>query len=127
MSNKKDKVVSQFSDALERLKQVLQKPKDEFMRDSAIQRFEFTYELAWKAIKAHLEEKGVSVYSPRDAFRAAFQDGLIADDPRWLQMVETRNQSTHAYGAPLAEQVYARLSGYLPLFETLSNSLPKKV
>lgn len=126
MSSKSDKVAHQFSDALESLREVLQMPKDEFLRDSAIKRFEFTYELAWKAIKAHLEEKGVSVYSPRDAIRAAFQDGLIMDDPLWLQMVETRNQSTHAYGEPLAEQVYAKLSAYLPLFEALSKALAKK-
>lgn len=126
MSSKSQKVTQQFADALVRLQQVLQKPKDEFIRDSAIQRFEFTYELAWKAIKAHLEEKGLSVYSPRDAIRAAFQDGLIADDPLWLQMVETRNQSTHAYGESLAEQVYAKLSAYLPLFEALSKALAKK-
>lgn len=68
----------------------------------------------------------LSVYSSRDAIRAAFQNGLIADDPLWLRMVETRNQSTHAYGEPLAEQVYSKLSGYLPLFESLSNSLAKK-
>lgn len=126
MSTKSDKIGLQFSDALESLREVLLMPKDEFLRDSAIKRFEFTYELAWKAIKAHLEEKGVSVYSPRDAIRAAFQDGLIADDPLWLQMVETRNQSTHAYGEPLAEQVYSKLSGYLPLFESLSKALSKK-
>lgn len=126
MSSKSDKVALQFSDALDSLREVMQMPKDVFLRDSAIKRFEFTYELAWKAIKAHLEEKGVSVYSPRDAFRAAFQDGLIADDPLWLQMVETRNQSTHAYGAPLAEQVYAKLAGYLPLFEALSKALRRK-
>lgn len=126
MSSKSDKVAHQFADALESLREVLQMPKDEFLRDSAIKRFEFTYELAWKAIKAHLEEKGVSVYSPRDAIRAAFQDGLIADDPLWLQMVETRNQSTHAYGEPLAEQVYGKLSAYLPLFEALSKALAKK-
>ncbi len=125
MNSKSEKVAQQFTDALLRLKQVLQKPKDEFIRDSAIQRFEFTYELAWKAIKANLEEKGVSVYSPRDAIRAAFQNGLIADDPLWLQMVETRNQSSHAYGEPLPEQVYAKLSGYLPLFDALSMTLKK--
>lgn len=126
MSNKSQKVAQQFADALARLKQVLQKPKDEFIRDSAIQRFEFTYELAWKAIKANLEENGVVVYSPRDAIRVAFQNGLIGDDPKWLQMVETRNQSSHAYGEPLAEQVYSKLSSYLPLFETLSKALAKK-
>lgn len=94
MSSKSDKVDHQFADALECLREVLQMPKDEFLRDSAM--------------------------------RAAFQDGLIADDPLWLQMVETRNQSTHAYGEPLVEQVYAKLSAYLPLFEALSKALAKK-
>jgi nucleotidyltransferase substrate binding protein (TIGR01987 family) len=31
-------------------------PADEDLRDAVIQRFEYTYELAWKMLKRHLEQ-----------------------------------------------------------------------
>ncbi len=51
-----DVVVGQFSQAASRLAEALARPKDAFMRDSSIQRFEFTFDLAWKALKVHLED-----------------------------------------------------------------------
>jgi nucleotidyltransferase substrate binding protein (TIGR01987 family) len=117
---KKKRLIRQFQDAVSRFNDVLQKPKDEYIRDSAIQRFEFTFELAWKVLKACLEEKGLLVYSPRDAFRGAFQVGLIENEPGWLEMVETRNLTAHVYDEKLAEEVYDSLSAYLPLFQKLA-------
>ncbi|MBT6391338.1 MAG: nucleotidyltransferase, partial [Candidatus Marinimicrobia bacterium] len=42
--------------AIKQLEKVLKEEKSEFIRDAAIQRFEFTYELLWKTLKTHLEE-----------------------------------------------------------------------
>lgn len=50
--------------AVERLKAALERPKDEFIRDSAIQRFEFTFELAWKTLKTFLELQGLGPAPP---------------------------------------------------------------
>ena len=40
----------QLAKALRRLESALAQEKTEFMRDSAIQRFEFTADLAWKTL-----------------------------------------------------------------------------
>jgi len=63
MSDKLENLIQQYSQAVHRFDEVLKKPKDEFIRDSAIQRFEFTCELAWKTMKAMLETKGVKVWA----------------------------------------------------------------
>jgi len=83
--------------AVERLKADLERPKDEFIRDSAIQRFEFTFELAWKTLKTFLELQGLEARSPRAAIRGAFQVGLLPEDPFWLEMLELRNLTNHTY------------------------------
>jgi hypothetical protein len=57
MSNGK-LVLTPFEKALELLESVLQVPKDAIVRDATIQRFEYTYELAWKMIKRHLDWAG---------------------------------------------------------------------
>jgi len=39
--------LDEFERAIQRLDEALSQPKDEFIRDSVIQRFEFTFELSW--------------------------------------------------------------------------------
>lgn len=123
MNNKLEHLVNQFRDAVDKLDDVLRQKKDEYMRDSAIQRFEFTFELAWKAMKAYLEsEKGLKVHSPRDAIRAAFQVGLIGEEIAWIEMIETRNLTSHVYREEMAERVYGCLPRYLVLLKSLAEN-----
>ena len=76
--------------ALGRLEDGLARPEDAIVRDACIQRFEFTFEMAWRAIQSRARAEGVECVSPRDCFRAAFRLGLLGNDPRWLAMVEDR-------------------------------------
>jgi hypothetical protein len=48
-------------DSLDRgLAKARQAPEDEELRDGAIQRFEYSYELAWKSLKRMLEAEAAS-------------------------------------------------------------------
>lgn len=98
--------------ALARLQDALAQPKSEWTRDAAIQRFEFTFELAWKAVASAARHQGVEVASPRRAWQTAFQLGWIDDDRLWLDMLEDRNRASHSYREATAEQIYSRLGGY---------------
>lgn len=98
-------------------------PKNVVNRDSAIKRFELTFELAWKAIKAYSAVKGVLCRLPRDCFQEAFKTGIVMDNPLWLKMIEDRNLTIHTYNEQLAEDIYGRLKDYLPLFQTLGEAL----
>ena len=118
-------IFGSFSQSVDRLAEILQEPKTVANRDSAIKRFELTFELAWKSTKTYLANKGLVCRSPRDCFAEAFRLGLIADDPLWLKMINDRNLSVHTYNEKLADEIYGRLKDYLPLFATLSESLKK--
>jgi nucleotidyltransferase substrate binding protein (TIGR01987 family) len=72
-----------------------------------------------------LAEKGIVCRSPRDCFAEMFRQGLVSDDPAWLKMIDDRNLSVHTCNEKLAEEIYARLKNYLPLFDALSTSLAK--
>ena len=99
-----------FAAATARLEQALALPKDEIVRDSAIQRFEISFELCWKFLKAHLEEEhNVQCTSPRTCFRAAFKNGVLDDDPFWIDLTVLRNDTIHTYSQALGEYVYSRL------------------
>jgi len=118
--------IKEFNEAVEELKAVLEKPKDEFMRDSAIKRFELAFDLSWKAIKAYLEEQGVFCASPVGCFKEAYRQGLIEFDAGWLELTKTRNKTVHTYDEKLAEEVYAGLPKALETFKVLCSVFSKK-
>jgi nucleotidyltransferase substrate binding protein (TIGR01987 family) len=109
-----------FAKAIARLQEALALPKDDIVRDSAIQRFEISFELCWKLLKAFLEEEhNVSCTSPRMCFRAAFKHGVIADDPFWIDLTALRNYTVHTYNEELAGYVYSRLAETLSRFRAV--------
>lgn len=126
MNGKLKNLVLQFEKAVVKLSDVLKQEKNEYIRDSAIQRFEFTFELAWKAMKGFLEEQGIVVYSPRESVKGAFQAGLIEEDSAWLEMIELRNLTSHTYNESTAEEIYDALPGVLERCRELLNSLKEK-
>jgi nucleotidyltransferase substrate binding protein (TIGR01987 family) len=87
-------------------------------RDAAIQRFEYTCEATWKAIQLGLrQEEGVPATSPKAIMRASRQTKLLDDDATRLalSMVDDRNQTVHTYNEAVADAIYGRLAGYVPL------------
>ena len=78
----------------------------ELEQQGLIQSFEYTHELAWKVIKDYFFHQGnASINGSRDATRAAFQIGLIEDGEGWMEMIKSRNQSSHTYDEELASAI----------------------
>jgi nucleotidyltransferase substrate binding protein (TIGR01987 family) len=98
--------------ALRRLTDALKQPKSEWTRDAAIQRFEFTFELAWKAAMHFAVQQGLECVSPRQALQAAHRLGWIRDEEMWLDMLEDRNRTSHTYNEATAEEIYSHLDDY---------------
>jgi nucleotidyltransferase substrate binding protein (TIGR01987 family) len=82
----------------------------EIIRDAVIQRFEYTYELAWKMMKRWLEINLGSSYVdgiPRkELFRLAAEHHLIRDPLRWFTYHQARNQTSHVYDESIAKSVF---------------------
>ena len=101
-----------LGDALSRLEAALVQPKTEWTRDAAIQRFEFSFELAWKAVSACARSEGLEARSPREALRVAHRLAWFDDDGLWLRMLDDRNRTSHIYNEAVAEEIFARLGAY---------------
>lgn len=88
----------------------------EHTRDSAIKRFELTYELAWKTLRRFLAEFGgvETGATVRDIYRAAGEAGLLQNGgvERWFAHHDNRNRTVHVYDEGEAERVYARLDEF---------------
>ncbi|MFZ4077404.1 MAG: HI0074 family nucleotidyltransferase substrate-binding subunit [Legionellaceae bacterium] len=113
-----------FNRALQKLDEALREPASEYIRDAAIQRFEFTYELAWKTLKAYLSSQDIVVLSPKETLQVAYQQGLLQDANAWSELHMKRNLTSHTYDEVLAEEIYNYLKAEgLSLFITLKNTL----
>ncbi len=84
-----------------------------------IQAFEFTHELAWNTLKDFLESRGRSnIFGSKDATREGFAAGLLEDGDAWMQMIESRNQTTHTFDCEVADDIAsAILLRYVAEFE----------
>lgn len=82
--------------------------KEEFTdleREGLIQRFEYTYELAWNTMKDYLEDQGYrDITGSKDTVKQAFQSGLITDGETWFDMIESRKLTSHTYDEETAEK-----------------------
>lgn len=113
-----------FGAALKRFEEVMSLAKTDVVRDSAIKRFEMVFDLAWKTLKAYLEEEhNVPCASPRLCYREAFRIGVLDYDAFWVSVTSERNYTVHAYSEVLAEKIYAGLPNSLTHFKKLHGVL----
>lgn len=92
-----------------------------------IQVFEFTHELAWNTLKDFLESRGAqNIYGSKDATREAFKAGLLENGETWMDMIRSRNRTTHTYDeATVLEIVDAVTEKYFAAFNALQVKLNK--
>lgn len=115
-----------FKKALSRLKKFIdQGTLNELEQQGLIQAFEFTHELAWNVMKDYFEHQGdFTITGSRDATRTAFQMGLIRDGEGWMEMIKSRNQSTHTYNEATAIEIGQKiLSLYYGLFQEFNHRM----
>ena len=70
---------------------------DDLGKEGLVQRFEYTFELAWKTLKDYLDSKGEQDKTPRDVIKKSFQLELIDAGDKWMEMLENRNLMSHTY------------------------------
>lgn len=102
---------------------------DEMIKEALIQRFEYTHELAWNVMKDFALYQGNSnVGGSRDAIREAFQLNLISNANVWMDMISSRNVSTHTYNEATANSIYEKiLNLYYPEFLDFQSVMNGKI
>lgn len=117
--------LAQFERALQRLVDVLDRPEDDVVRDAIIQRFEFTFEMAWKAAYRLLRRRGLDLSeSAFEVIPAAFTHKLIDDAAGWGDLRKYRNLTSHTYDEKVAIAVAAFVRAEaVRLFEALAQRL----
>ena len=122
---------SNFSKALSQLDKFIEKGErlNELEKQGLIQSFEYNFELAWNVIKDFYADQGeMGIQGSRDAFRIAFNRGLITDGEAWMKMIESRTKTSHTYNEETANEIAnAVLNSYYHLFKQLHKDLQKHI
>ena len=123
-----------FQKAFLLLKEALEeKPIDEYSKleqEGIIQRFEYTFELAWKTIKDKLFYEGYDEKTPRAVIRRAFEVEFITEEDTeiWLDSLDKRNILSHTYNEDAArEALEAIRDNYYPVIEQVYQSLKAEI
>ncbi|OGL77942.1 hypothetical protein A3J43_00390 [Candidatus Uhrbacteria bacterium RIFCSPHIGHO2_12_FULL_54_23] len=115
-----------FHKALATLEEALAGEKTKMNRDATIQRFEYTVEAFWKAMKEYLVEyAGVDVGSPKGVMREAHTAGLLTLEQaeEALRMVDDRNRASHLYKEEMADEVYEKIPAYAAVMQAAGEKL----
>ena len=121
---------SNFKKAFVKLDSAAKKSsRSELEQEGLIQRFEYTYELAWSTLKDFFEYQGYTEISgSRDAFKLAFERGLIQDGKEWMKMIENRQRTSHTYNQETADDIAELIiDSYVSKFGDLIKVLESEV
>lgn len=114
---------SNFSRALSLLREAMEEDVfslKQLEKEGIIQRFEYTFELAWKVLKDKMEFDGIVLdqISPKAVVRQAFAAKYINDPDTWLKMIGDRNLMSHTYDFVKFEAVIQSIADfYLPMLD----------
>lgn len=114
-----------FSSALSQLENAVslsqQRPLSDLEKQGLIQAFEFTHELAWNLLKDYFAYQGnVSITGSRDAAREAFARGIIQNGSAWMEMIQSRNKTSHTYNKSVSEEITQKVASlYITEFKLL--------
>lgn len=120
-----------YEKALASLREGLQKEGtfSDLEKNGVIQRFEFTYELAWKTLQDLLIEKGYDdVRGPNPVIQQAFEDGYLEDADIWRKMKTDRQKTVHTYNEETSNAIFDDIKNhYLMIFDKLYRTLQKEI
>ena len=124
--------ISALQNALKSLKDAYSeynKTKNEYVRDSVIQRFEYTYALAIKFIQRYIElnipnQEDLSTLTFNQLIRQANEMGILLNDlEQWIIYRQKRNITSHTYNIEKAKEVISIVGKFIEEIEYLITKL----
>ncbi len=132
----KDLNVDALANALTTLKELenvsLEKDgiKKDILMDSAIQRFEYTIEIAWKIMKKYLKleyGKTDTELTVNNIFRLMQGYKMISNWENWREYYEHRNNTVHEYNIEKSREVVKIIPRFIGDTEELLSNLKKQL
>ena len=100
----------------------------ELEKEGLIQRFEYTFELAWKTLQDLLENKGYQdITGPNPVLEQSLKDGYIKNESQWRKMKKSRELTSHTYNSDTADDIAENIVNlYYDLLKDLERRLEEE-
>lgn len=100
---------------------------EDIFKQGLIQSFEFTHELAWKVMQDFAKDQGnTEIRGSKDATRYAARVDLITDAHVWMEMILSRNETSHTYNEETANEIFTSIiTQYYPLLKEFETKIEK--
>ena len=108
---KTTELYNQLKKATLKLQEAQAFPNTEPMRESVIQRYEYTFELSWKLMSSILKDQLIETYGVKNVIRESAKLGLIDNVDQWFEFALARNKASHIYLEKIAQEVYLIAKG----------------
>jgi nucleotidyltransferase substrate binding protein (TIGR01987 family) len=118
--------IDSFGRALTSLEEILKEKENTIVRDATIQRFEYTFEAMWKALKFYLlNAEGQNCNSPKQCIRTAGKVGILTaeETETALKLVDDRNMTTHTYIEAVAIEIFEKIPDYCKIMKKIYNKI----
>jgi nucleotidyltransferase substrate binding protein (TIGR01987 family) len=110
-------IIEPLEKAVVSLEKIVDMPIDDIIRDSTIQRFEYTFELSWKMLKKFLREafgeEDIEQCTYIEIIKKSAKHGIVSNPNLWTGFREMRNYTSHAYSETLAIMAYDTAQTFL--------------
>ena len=103
---KLESLIESLGKANQRLKEATKLEPTRIHKDATIQRFEFTFELAWKTIQEYVRDQGFDCKSPKNCIREGARLEIVQDPESWFEYLKFRNLIVHTYNEKIADRIY---------------------
>jgi nucleotidyltransferase substrate binding protein (TIGR01987 family) len=133
--NKSDLDISLLKDSFNTLKEsydALQKNKDktmeDFIKDSCVKRYEYTYETARKTMGKFLKleyDKTEKELTINNIFRDMYGLGFLKNYENWIKYREKRNITSHEYDRNKSYEIIEVIPGFIDDLKFLIDNLEK--
>lgn len=101
-------LIKDLKKANQRLKEAVCLRPTRIHKDATIQRFEFTFELAWKVIQVYVTDQGFDCNSPKSCVREGARLEIIDNPEIWFEYLKSRNLIAHTYKEKIADKIYKK-------------------
>jgi len=93
-------------------------------QDGLLQRFEYTFELAWKVMQDYLLETGYKgLKGPRNVIKQMGQDDLL-NPFVWEEIMQTRNRLSHIYDEEVSRDLFESIiNNFIPALEEFEKKM----
>lgn len=118
-----------YQKALSKISEVVEdkelKDLSELEVEGLIQRFEYTYELAWNTLQDLFKHQGYDgVLGPSPVIEQAFKNELITDAEGWARLKKSRQLTSHTYDSTTSKEIAVKVfDEYYGLFKQLEEKL----